>query len=808
MGAAGDAASLWEPRAQHYRSVAKDAETESADLVRAALLYVAAERHLSAGDTAAALATAGEALGLFRSLEVKSGLTDAVHLITHMHCLQDERKEASRLVLEELNRLRLPDDAKARAKLLMASAELNCEGRGNRKREEAMQAAREAQAIFKQFQDRHQEGMALLAQVAICSKTKCTDNAKGQEMLRLAREAQPIFKGLGEKTGEALTLHWVGVAFALEQMYQDAINAAIESKELFQKAGDTLLQALEAQCLSLWQLKEQDPERAVEAAEEALTLVRDLGCRGVREASAAQALVRAHIANGDGQSALTAAQGALSRAQVTLDREMEVEALLLVSESYLHLEPSTDPLYREDLRALHCPLEALGSAERALALVRDLKDEQGEARIMALLADLHARRQDFEQASATAHPASRGASGKDLEAEGAALQALASSHLAKGEYQEAMKKAQEARALFSRRHAKGEASSLLLMGQISFEQGRVDQAVADSKEAQVLYQEMDDGQGIGEALAQVAEFRTANQEHARALHAADRARVHAQRYGDKATEARMLLLAAQSRAFLLVRKREAAEAEERKAGHAFAAGWEEIAKATGAARQAVKLSEELGDARGMGNALCIIAQVYIFTQRLEHALAAADEAILRFVEAGDVRGEASALVLQAHLHMALGNLKKSLSLARQGLLIFQQADDLKGEAVAGAVLASLRQHEFIVDERAATVIPSLPADSEQLAMEESQNAVATQLDASYVADTIQQVTRKMVGAGEESIISADNPLMDIGITSMNAVLFRNKLGSEFESMALPTTLVFDFPTIRDLTSFIIEHVRV
>jgi len=794
-----DVGSLWASEAQHYREVAKDAQTESSDLEQAANLYVAADGCLQTGETAKALAKAKQALPLFRATEVEQGVADIICLTVHAHCLADERKEASKVVLEELNRG--SRDQKPRATLLLASAEVNCDGRGNKKREEALQASRQALAIFRELEDTRGVAKALLAQVAVHAKRKCGNEEKAMDVLRLTREAQPIFKGLGDQHGEAQILHFVGVAFGLKQMYQDAIRATSESRDLFRLTGDGLLEAHEAHLLALLNLEEQDTARAVTAADAALRLLRGLGSHGPQETEVARTLVRAHIANHEGQQALMVAQSCLMRAQILLDKRMEVEALLLVSHAHMNLDPV------EELPVQPCPLEALQSAERALGLAKGMKDEDTEAKIMALLAKLHVLRQDFEEASAAAKLAVERAGAKDLEAEGAELQAAATAHLNKGELQEALQKAHEAKSFFGKqKYPQGEASSLLLISQVHFEQGQVDTAVSETKEAQVIYQDLDDKKGIGEALMQIAEFRNASKEHARALHAADRARAHVQRYGDKVMEARMLLLAAQNRTFLLVRKQEDAEAEQRKAGYAFAAGWEEVAKATAAARSAVKFSEELSDSAGVGSALTVVAQMYVFTQRFDHALAAAEEAVLRFVEVGDARSEAAVLVLQAQIHLALGSFKKSLSLARQGHLLFRDAGDAQGEAIAKGVLAGLRKFEFVVDERSgAAVPPSALEAEEQLAV--SAGPASQALDAGYVAEQIQSVTRKMVGAGEDTIISADNPLMDIGITSMNAVLFRNKLGQEFEGVDLPVTLVFDFPTIRDLTSLVVDRSR-
>merc|ERR550532_1636223 len=130
--------------------------------------------------------------------------------------------------------------------------------------------------------------MALLSQIAICTKRKSSNDEKAKEMLRLAREVQPLFKGLGEKRGMAKALRWVGVAFGMMQKYQDAAAATGESKDLFKSAGDSMLEASEAQLLALWHLKEQDSAQAVRAAAEALRLLKALGSHGEKEASMTQ----------------------------------------------------------------------------------------------------------------------------------------------------------------------------------------------------------------------------------------------------------------------------------------------------------------------------------------------------------------------------------------------------------------------------------------------------------------------------------------------------------------------------------------
>merc|ERR1712048_140231 len=186
-------------------------------------------------------------------------------------------------------------------------------------------------------------------------------------------------------------------------------------------------------------------------------------------------------------------------------------------------------------------------------------------------------------------------------------------------------------------------------------------------------------------------------------------------------------------------------------------------------------------------------------------------ALERFVEVGDVLSEASALVMQAKVYMQGDMLKQSLSAARQGLILFQEEKNEKGEALANEVLDQLRGFEFRVDERyiegpGPEAIEGMPRrGGPQVTSLQAIEEVTKQLDRNNVIDTIQSVTKKMVGSTED--VALDNPLMDIGITSMNAVLFRNKLGGEFEGVDLPVTLVFDYPTIRGLVDIVLDRSR-
>merc|ERR1712217_218610 len=56
----------------------------------------------------------------------------------------------------------------------------------------------------------------------------------------------------------------------------------------------------------------------------------------------------------------------------------------------------------------------------------------------------------------------------------------------------------------------------------------------------------------------------------------------------------------------------------------------------------------------------------------------------------------------------------------------------------------------------------------------------------------------------DEVPAMDTPLMEMGLDSLASVSFRNEVAKEFD-MSLPASLMFDYPTIGELTSYIVER---
>merc|ERR1712046_530106 len=76
------------------------------------------------------------------------------------------------------------------------------------------------------------------------------------------------------------------------------------------------------------------------------------------------------------------------------------------------------------------------------------------------------------------------------------------------------------------------------------------------------------------------------------------------------------------------------------------------------------------------------------------------------------------------------------------------------------------------------------------------------LDPDYVMEQIQEVTRKLVGGNRD--LDAEKPLMEAGVTSMTAILYRQNLATALTGVNFPVTLVFDYPTVSAIADFVLE----
>merc|ERR1719389_94457 len=60
--------------------------------------------------------------------------------------------------------------------------------------------------------------------------------------------------------------------------------------------------------------------------------------------------------------------------------------------------------------------------------------------------------------------------------------------------------------------------------------------------------------------------------------------------------------------------------------------------------------------------------------------------------------------------------------------------------------------------------------------------------------------------GAESL-EADVPLMEAGLDSLAAVEFQSTLSKQFSGVAMPSTLMFDMPSIQQISDFVFSNLQ-
>ncbi|WP_433672450.1 type I polyketide synthase [Nocardia sp. CA-136227] len=130
-------------------------------------------------------------------------------------------------------------------------------------------------------------------------------------------------------------------------------------------------------------------------------------------------------------------------------------------------------------------------------------------------------------------------------------------------------------------------------------------------------------------------------------------------------------------------------------------------------------------------------------------------------------------------------------------LLHLDTDKLRVEAHTGSVPAVLRG--FVrAGGRTATRVSDGPSLGERL------HGVAEAKRHGFVLDLVREHAATVLGYESLDDIGSDRGFDELGFDSLGGVEFRNRL-SKVVGLSLPSTLVFDYPTARDLAGYLLEQ---
>jgi len=231
------------------------------------------------------------------------------------------------------------------------------------------------------------------------------------------------------------------------------------------------------------------------------------------------------------------------------------------------------------------------------------------------------------------------------------------------------------------------------------------------------------------------------------------------------------------------------------------------AKALKPAQEALSMAKKLNARNLMAHALYQVGTVHMLTGRIGDAMQAANEARTIFYKVGQKGNEANVVMLIADTLYASGKEDSAVERCEEVIAMANEIGDRNLADRAKKLVDKIKppaapQGQWLMQSPGvAAAAPTLgdapdPAASAVVVQEPKEKG----LDAKMVNQTVLEVAKNIIGG---DVIEEDVGLMDSGMDSLSALSFRQTLQQQV-GLKLPSSFVFDYPTVREVTSRIVE----
>lgn len=814
----------------------KDAEDWSLDpkAREAALTYAVAEGHLFDEEADEAFVCGTDALNMFQKMGDSVGVSDALRVVIASYRAKGQSDAAMTMAKEELEKCKKKGDKRGEASMLMAIAEAKL---AQDCAEEALTALADAAARFKEAKDKKMEASALLVYLKACAKKD-----RLEEALKAGNDAMALFKEVKDQKGEGKAHLGLATAHLVAGGLTEGLKAAEAALEIFKKTESKKLEVAAMLMIADVYLLKEWARQASQMAQRALTMCRELDySRG--EGIAVNTLALALCAKGDTKAARLIAEESLDK----FHKKRDKNGVIATRNALVHIYLEKDE-----------PDEALAHAEKERELLGAPAEKRRHAAVQLTIALLHCRRGEGLDAVEVAMDALKAYKEmQDTMGEGMATYVLVYANLAYEDPDVAVTHANEALKIFksptghdARRWEAGTlvalSTAMAAAKAAAQEGGNVDyeEAIAVAKDAQVVYNDIGDKKGWAAAEMKIAEMHFMNHEanaaiastnealerldevghrkgQACALHfqaaielakglpdeALNRtmeARRRCRRVEERKGEA--LLLQTITRTYFekytkavddLAERARASENEARKLREANR-------KAFKAAKDALGLAKRNDNRELMGTSLVQVTRCHLVNGRVEKAIKSSEEAIELLHEVNDKKQEAMAVALNAEALMGQNEKEKAAAGAKRAVFLARAARDAGAEHYAIQVMDAI----FAEETRKAPAVAAIEAtasDSADIAPEAASSIVEEKAPTLNIEDVLAMVGKAAVDTAGEDEIANDTSLMDAGLDSLSSVAFRNMLTKQLPGIKLPSSLMFDYPSINQITDFIVEE---
>ena len=703
----------------------------------------------------------------------------------------------------ELARAQAAECLKAEAILLYTLVEVNVTRPSHKMRSTSRMWCEDAQKLFHDLGETFWEGRAALMMVNVLHKFQ-----QPQLMHKFAKEAYDLFGKVGDQKRQGMSLHATSLAYLNEGNPAAAVETGCKALAIYRDIGDRRLEIAELKTIAIWRMTLEGKQGKIAAREavEAVELARKYP-EPNQETVTLHVALQALLSIGERKQAKEVAQVSLKRFE---------------KDPRLNVEVATLKVFLSQLQ---------GETTNEMDLVEGIKSRKQQMHMLIDLAKSHVNYGRFAEAEPLVKEGLELARefGKTYR-EAMALKILAEIHLAKGDHFEAISLVKKSKKISVKDGDKeGQANAWLLLSRCHSAAKNHDEAQICCREAHSLCEETKNFQQELEVWQQVVELHMATSHYDAALQAAAKRLEVAQR-NKASVKDQVEALDVICTLFLVQKNVQEAEKSatemlrmaklneslidleiaalvqmvqvnilhlsENQKTRSFAA------KAVQYADQAWALASR--DSAGLdykSSAKYWQAEALVAVGRHMEALTAARDAESFFKQmvVKDSGGLFRSVLLQGRLERALGKLEEAKQTVERAVQLGTQAGNKSWQRMAEEELINISRPPVMEDDELE--VPSGPragAGAGGIA----RGALSAGLDPSMVRGKLLQHVQSVLT--EDGAVDGDTPLMDMGLDSLSAMDLQNLIASSFPFSGSSNTILFDFPTIRELTANLVE----
>jgi len=438
---------------------------------------------------------------------------------------------------------------------------------------------------------------------------------------------------------------------------------------------------------------------------------------------------------------------------------------------------------------------AAEAARDSVDVVKDMKGYEEEAfdrmqllaRTLVLKDDYQGAHRAMEQARILAQRAD------DTYLEALAMLGMSGTHALLEDMPTAVKAATLARELYHEEgYTRGEARVLKALAQFAAQQGEYTNAVRYATEGATLMEDNNDYRYAVTMKRELASIHLQNDRPSEAAKVALEGLKLARIDEDRRNTVNMLLQVLDANNMVL----QDTAADERQT-KTYRQSCEKMLRF---AKEALGLALKMRDKNVEAAANYWVGHLYLMQGKIREGMQAAKSTHSLAKETKDTPLEIYALVLIANGHSEFGEQAKAVQVLNEAITLSIETEDIQGQRLAMQLL------EEITGEEQASPLITMPLVREPEPMPTAPLGGRMQPyrapDPSMVRQFILQLVQQMTGTSD--MIASDTPLVECGIDSLASVELRTQLQQEFR-VTLPSTVMFNFPTISTMTRLLVEE---